>query len=324
MPHLPDFEGWAIFAKVAEFGSFSRAAAELAVSKATVSKAVTRLELRLGAPLFHRSSRRLSLTESGRVSLDRAQRIMAEGEAVEAEVTERVSEPRGLVRLTAPMTFGIQNLGAILPEFLTRHPQVSLDLRLTDRRVDLIAEGIDLALRIGELNDSALRARPLYTVRRLLVASPGYAEQHGAPVHPRDLEGLPALLFSQIASPGAWQLQHPLEGEYSVRMSGRFLLDNGDVALPALIGGFGLAIMPEFLVWQAIRDGALIELLHGLGHGAHQAAHRDAADRCAASARDGADRVPGAAFPPRALGVRRAGRRALKPPSARPGCASGG
>ena len=196
-----------------------------------MSKAITRLELRLGAPLFHRSSRRLSLTESGRASLDRAQRIMAEGEAVEAEVTERVHEPRGLVRLTAPMTFGIQNLGAILPEFLIRHPHISLDLRLTDRRVDLIAEGIDVALRIGQLDDSALRARPLYRVRRLLVASPAYVERFGAPTHPRNLEGLPALLFSQIASPGVWQLQHALEGEYTVRMSGRFLLDNGDVAL---------------------------------------------------------------------------------------------
>ena len=263
MPKLPDFEAWAIFAKVADLGSFSRAATELALSKATVSKALTRLEARLGTPLFHRSSRRLSLTESGRASLERAQRLLAEGEAVEEEVTDHVRQPRGLVRLTPPMSFGIQNLGAILPEFLVRYPEVSLDLRLTDRRVDLIAEGIDVALRIGVLEDSTLRARQLYAIRRLLVASPGYVERHGAPVHPRELEHHPALLFTQTASPGTWHFQHPLEGDCSVRVTGRLMLDNGDVAIPALVAGIGIAVMPEFLVWQAMRDGRLIELLPG-------------------------------------------------------------
>lgn len=263
MPKLPDLEAWAIFATVADLGSFSRAAAELALSKATVSKALTRLEARLGTPLFHRSSRRLSLTESGRASLDRAQRILAEGEAVEEEVTDHSRQPRGLVRLTAPMSFGIQNLGAILPEFLVRYPEVSLDLRLTDRRVDLIAEGIDVALRIGVLEDSTLRARQLYAIRRLLVASPGYVERHGAPAHPRELEHRPALLFTQLGSPGTWHFQHPLGGDCSVRVAGRFMLDNGDVAIPALVAGIGIAIMPEFLVWQAMRDGRLIGLLPG-------------------------------------------------------------
>ncbi|WP_158743342.1 LysR family transcriptional regulator [Acidisphaera sp. L21] len=260
---LPDFEAWAIFAKVAELGSFSRAAAELALSKATISKAVTRLEARLGAPLFHRSSRRLSLTESGRVSLDRAQRILSEGEAVEAEVTERVAEPRGLIRLTAPLSFGIANLGEILPQFLTKYPQISLDLRLTDRKMDLVAEGIDVALRIGVLEDSSLRARQLYPIRRVLVASPTFIAQHGMPTHPRELEALPALLFTQVANAGAWQFRHPIEGEFAVRMTGRFYLDNGDVALPALAAGIALAIMPEFLVWQQVRDGQLVELLPG-------------------------------------------------------------
>ncbi len=245
-----------------EFGSFSRAAAELSISKATVSKAVTRLETRIGTPLLHRNSRRFSLTESGRASLDRAQRIALEGEAVEAEVTERVSEPRGLVRLTAPMTFGIQNLAGILPDFLNQHPQISLDVQLTDRRVDLVAEGVDVALRIGVLEDSSLRARTLYAIRRLLVASPGYLARYGTPAHPRDLEHLPAMLFTQVPSSGAWQFQHPLEGEYSVRaMGGRLAVDNGDVAMPALMAGLGLAILPEFLGWQAIKDGTLVELL---------------------------------------------------------------
>ncbi len=261
MPYLPDFEAWAIFAKVAELGSFSRAASDLNMSKATASKALTRLEARLGTPLLHRNSRRLSLTESGRTALERASRILAEGEAVEQEASDRTAEPRGLVRMTAPVSFGILNLGALLPAFLTRYPLIGLDVRLSDRKADLIAEGIDVALRIGALEDSALRARRLFAVRVPLVAAPSYIAQHGAPAHPRDLERHTAILFTQVATPRTWVFHHPLEGEVSVAMNGRLLLDNGDVGVPALRAGFGVGRTPEFLIWQDLRDGRLVELL---------------------------------------------------------------
>ncbi|MEJ1975849.1 MAG: LysR substrate-binding domain-containing protein [Acetobacteraceae bacterium] len=183
-----------------------------AYAKATVSKALTRLERRLGAPLLHRSSRRLSLTESGRSSLDRAARILAEGEAVECEATDRTAEPRGVVRIAAPISFGIQNLGALLPEFLARYPQIVVDLRLSDHRTDLVADGIDIALRVGILEDSALRARRLFAIRRPLTASPGYIAQHGRPEHPRDLERHQVLVFTHVMTPTVWQFHHPLEG----------------------------------------------------------------------------------------------------------------
>ncbi|PTU64266.1 LysR family transcriptional regulator [Chromobacterium sp. Panama] len=257
MKRLPDLEAWAIFAKVAECGSFARAAAELTLSQATVSKAISRLEARMKTMLLHRSSRRLSLTEAGHAALERASRILAEGEAVEADIAEQSSSLRGLVRVTAPMSFGLSHLAPLLPEFMARHPEVELDFHFSDEQVDLVAKRLDLALRIASLADSSLLARRLCSVRILLVGSPAYFARHGRPSHPRELSAHRALLYSNAPGGEFWRFRHAEQGEFALEMPTSLRVNNAEALTPALRAGLGLALQPEFLAWRDLQAGEL-------------------------------------------------------------------
>jgi DNA-binding transcriptional LysR family regulator len=258
---LPDLEAWAIFAKVAETGSFAAAAAELGLSGPTVSKALGRLEARFGERLIHRTSRRFALTETGRVLAVRAAQILAEGEAVEAEAQTQSAMPRGRVRLAAPMSFGLRHVAPALPEFLAAYPDVSIDLRLDDQMVDLVAGGIDVALRIADLPDSSLIARRLCPVSRWVVGTPDYFARHGTPQRPRDLVNHACLAYSYLAGGETWRFKDASGAEESVTITARLSANNAEALSASLEAGEGIALQPDFIAWEAVRDGRLVVVL---------------------------------------------------------------
>lgn len=256
---LPDFEAWAIFACVVEHRSFSGAATAIGVSKATVSKAIARLEAHLGTALFHRTSRRLTLTDSGAALAERAGRILAEAQAAEEAAIDSAKAPSGLVRIAAPITFGIRFVSDAIADLLTEHPGIQIDLRLSDARVDIVADGFDIALRIADLPDSSLRARRLAPVKARVVASPSYLQAHGTPLHPADLAHHACFLYANAI--GAWQFRKADGEEAAVRPAGPLITDNGDAMMPALLAGLGIARLPDFIIDRELADGRLVEIL---------------------------------------------------------------
>ena len=262
MAKLPDFEGMAIFAKVVEIRSFAGAAAELKLSKATVSKAVSRIEARLGARLINRSSRRFALTDAGQQLAERAAHILAAGEAAEDAALAQATVPRGLVRLAAPMSFGVLHIAPLMPEFLATYPEVSVDLHLSDARVDLLGEGFDAAIRIAAvLPDSSLVARRLCAIDRYLVGSPIYLDKHGRPRHPLHLAQHRCIDYGYATTAETWHFTKDGKSAAVVRPSGPLRVNNGDAMMPALIAGTGVGILPEFILRDALAAGRLERLL---------------------------------------------------------------
>lgn len=258
---LPDFEAWAIFASVVEHRSFTAAAEALGMSKATVSKAVSRLEAHLGTTLFHRTSRRLSLTESGRALAERAARILAEGEAAEEAARDEAATPSGLVRLAAPMTFGLKHVAPVIADFLAEYPAITIDLHLSDEKIDIIEMGIDIALRIAALPDSSLRARKLGDITAYVVAAPSYLARRGQPTHPAHLGEHDCLSYTYIANPDVWKFRGPEGEEVSVKLNGPLRSNSGEAMLPAIRAGLGIGRLPGFIVDEDIAAGRLVPIL---------------------------------------------------------------
>ncbi|PSJ60884.1 LysR family transcriptional regulator [Pseudaminobacter soli (ex Li et al. 2025)] len=260
MARLPDLEGLAIFAKVAECRSFAEAAAELRLSKATVSKAVSRVEARLGARLIIRTARRFELTDAGRLLVGRAAHILSEGETAEDVAKAQARTPSGLARLTAPMSFGMLRVAPLLPEFLSAFPDISIDLHLSDAMMDLIGEGFDAAIRIAVQPGASLVAQRLCEMPRHLVASPAYLDKHGRPRQPLDLSQHRCISYSYTMTTEIWRFTKGSKS-VSVRPSGPLRVNNGDAMLPALIAGIGVGILPEFLLGEALQSNQLERLL---------------------------------------------------------------
>lgn len=257
---LPDFEAWAIFATVVEQRSFVGAARALGLSKATVSKAVARLEARLGATLFHRTSRTLSLTETGQALAPRAARILAEASCAEEEASDAAAAPTGLVRLAAPMGFGLQRVAPAVADFLAEHPGISVDLRLDDAVIDMVEQGIDVALRIARLPDSSLRARRLQPIAMHVVAAPAYLDRAGRPRHPAELGEHRCLCYTNVST-DVWRFAGPGGAEVSVKPDGPLKANSGEAMLPALRAGLGITVLPDFIVAEDLAAGTLEEVL---------------------------------------------------------------
>ena len=258
---LPDFEAWAIFAAVAEHGSFNGAARALGLSNATVSKAVSRLETSVGSTLFNRTSRRIALTETGAQLAERAARLLADAIETEECAREEVGAPRGTVKLAVPMSLGIAEIGPVIADFLVFYPEISVEMHLSDALVDLVGDGYDAALRIGTLPDSSLRARKLRDVARPIVASPGWAAAHAHVRTPDDLSASDVFGYTNLPRHRQIVLRDANGSEAHFPAEGRLRANNADAMLAAVEAGLGVAMMPDFIVRAALDAGRLVTIL---------------------------------------------------------------
>ncbi len=250
-----------VFAQVVDSRSFSAAAARLGLSKSAVSKQIAKLEDRLGARLLNRTTRTLSPTDAGQDFYERCRRVAREVEEAERAITHLSAEPRGVLRLNAPASFGREYLAPLVPEMLARWPELRIEALFEDRFVDVVAEGFDLVIRITRLQDSSLVARRIASCRRLLCAAPSYLERRGVPRVPADLLQHDCILYSYATDQNEWEFVGPDGRLETVRVDGRLRANSGEVTLAALRAGAGLALSPDFIVGPEIAAGRLVALM---------------------------------------------------------------
>jgi DNA-binding transcriptional LysR family regulator len=259
---MDPLDGIAAFARVVDSGSFSAAARRLNISKSAISAHVQRLEERLGIRLLNRTTRRLSLTEAGAAYYRHCTRILAEADAGEQAANALQREPRGTLRISAPDSFGWMHVAPAVPAFLKRYPGLAIDINLSLAYADLIDEGLDLAIRIGALEDSALVVRKLAPSRRVICAAPAYVKRHGTPRHPDDLAGHNCLCTSLRAWGDQWRFAGK-RGEVTVNVSGSFRTNNAEMLRAAALDGVGIVELPTWAVAEELRSGRLRRLLAG-------------------------------------------------------------
>ena len=254
------FDAMAAFVAVCEMESLTAAAKRLGLSLSVLSRLISGLETRLGAQLLYRTTRSLSLTDAGSRFLERARRILADLEEAELTAQSERTEPRGRLSVTAPLIFGRLHVAPILARLVERHPDVTVELSLSDRFVNLVEEGHDVAIRIGHLPDSQLIARRFGETRRALVASPAYLKKAGTPFHPADLKSFATIAFMPVAPSFDWHFAEA-GADLGIRLTPRFVTNNGDTAIALALDGAGIARVLYYQVRDAIKEGRLVEIL---------------------------------------------------------------
>jgi DNA-binding transcriptional LysR family regulator len=244
------------FTKVVELGSFSEAGRALRLSRSAVSKYINDLENELGVQLLNRTTRQVSPTENGQVYFERAIGVLSELDAADQAVTHLQATPRGLLRVNAPMSFGTLQLGPAIADFMERYPELRIQLVLSDAQVDPVQEGLDVTLRIADLESSSLIARKIMPVDRVLCASPDYFARHGIPKHPSDLRDHNCLTYGFLSTGNQWKLTGQ-DGDHWIQPRWTLCVNNAEVLRDAAINGRGITVLPVFIASDALRDGRL-------------------------------------------------------------------
>ena len=252
-----------VFVRVVEMGSFSKAAKEFAVTQPTVTKMIAAEEERLRVRLLNRNTRGVSVTESGALYYEKCKNIVREAEEADNVVRQTQTQAQGLLRVGTSVAFGRRVITPLALDFLAKHPQLQLDLSFEDRYTDLVANGIDVAIRMGKLADSTLGARFLGINPWVIVAAPRYLRKHGVPRHATDLSRHPALIYSSVLGDDVWRLVTPRGEAVTVPVSGRLRSNNLSAVLAAARNGYGIAAMPHYVASDSIRSGHVVEVLKG-------------------------------------------------------------
>lgn len=258
MDRLTEMEA---FATVVDQGGFTDAAKKMGISKSAVSKHVSALEARLGARLLNRTTRRVSPTEIGLAYYDRARRVLNDASEADAMVSSMQLAPSGLLRISVATDFGVNHLSPVLGEFLTEYPEITVNMVLNNRYVELISEGFDMAIRVGELEDSSLRARKLTETTLRMIGSPAYFKKFGFPQRIDDLNEHKLLHYSNNSAGNVWKLTAPSGEKRHVRTTGWLTVNDGQSLLNAAISGLGIAYLPSFLYAEAMRKGQVVEAM---------------------------------------------------------------
>ena len=248
------------FVKVVELGSFSEAGRSLRLSRSAISKYIADLERDLGVQLIHRTTRRVSPTENGQIYFERTLSVLAELDAADQAVAHLQSTPRGLLRVNAPMSFGTIRLGPLIADFMAQYPDLQIQLVLSDEHVDPVQGGLDVTLRIAELDSSSLIARKLADVDRVICASPAYFKKHGTPSHPDDLRNHQCLTYGFLSTGNQWKLSGA-DGDHWIAPPWTLCANNAEVLRDAAVKGRGIAVLPVFLAEDELKSGALVPCL---------------------------------------------------------------